>query len=42
MAQAQTDYAAEKDTPSSQHEDFKPEDAHQIAGHGHTATDMRV
>ncbi|KAI4916195.1 hypothetical protein J4E85_010283 [Alternaria conjuncta] len=40
MAEAQTDYAAEKDTPSSQHEDFKPEDAHQIAGHGHTATDI--
>ncbi|KAI4946640.1 hypothetical protein J4E91_007330 [Alternaria rosae] len=41
MAQAQTDYAAEKDTPSSQHEDLKQEDTRHIAGHGHTATDMR-
>jgi hypothetical protein len=41
MAQAQTDYSAEKYTPS-QHEDLKHEGAHQIAGHGHAATDMRV
>jgi hypothetical protein len=39
MAQAQTDYSAEKYTPSH-HEDLKNEDAHQIAGHGHAATDM--
>ncbi|RAR13382.1 mfs transporter [Stemphylium lycopersici] len=36
---AQVDYSAEKYT-SSQHEDLKSdEDAHQIAGHGHAATD---
>jgi hypothetical protein len=39
MAQAQTAYSAEKYTPSH-HEDLKNEDAHQIAGHGHAATDM--
>jgi hypothetical protein len=41
MAQAQMDYSAEKYTPS-QHEDLKHDDAHQIAGHGHAATDMQV
>jgi hypothetical protein len=41
MAQPQADYSAEKYVPNH-HEELKREDAHQIAEHGHAATDVSV